>query len=69
MEHLTKNGISVSVHYFPNHLYDIYKPYYRSLPVCESVWKGIVTLPLFPSLKQEEIQLVINTVKNFRTKT
>jgi perosamine synthetase len=63
--YLADNGISASVHYIPNHLYDIYKPYYRKLPVTERVWRQLVTLPLFPDLKDSEIDYVIDKVRSF----
>ena len=64
--YLKENGISTSVHYIPNHLYEIYKPYYRKLPVAERVWKQLVTLPLFPDLTDDEIDYVIEKIKKFR---
>lgn len=66
IEYLAANGISSSVHYFPNHLYDIFKPYRTDLPVSEEVWKKIVTLPLYPDLTEEEIGFIIETVKSFK---
>jgi perosamine synthetase len=64
--YLAGKGIATSVHYFPNHLYDIYKPYARSLPVAERVWKKIVLLPLFPDLKESELAMIVEAVKKFR---
>lgn len=66
ISYLADNGISAGVHYVPNHLYRIYKPYYRRLPVTEKVWKKLVTLPLFPDLKDEEIELIIRLVRRFK---
>ncbi len=65
IEHLSKKGIATSVHYFPNHLYEIYKPYYKQLPVTEDVWRKIVTLPLYPDLKDKEIKHIISTIKDW----
>jgi perosamine synthetase len=65
IEYLKKNGISSSVHYIPNHHYDIYKKCRANVPVTERVWKQIVTLPLFPDLKDSEIDHIIDTVKGF----
>jgi perosamine synthetase len=67
-EYLKENGISTGVHYYPNHLFDMYKPYYRNLPVTESVWKKVLTLPLFPALSQKEVDLIIKTIKSFYEK-
>lgn len=63
--YLAEHGISASVHYIPNHLYNIYKPYYRKLPVAELVWKKLVTLPLFPDLKDSDVDYIIEKVKKF----
>jgi perosamine synthetase len=65
IEYLSEKGISAGVHYIPNHLYELYKPYYRKLPVTESVWKKLVTLPLFPDLKDEEIDYIIDAITKF----
>jgi len=64
--YLAESGISASVHYIPNHLYEMYKPYYRKLPVAESVWKKLVTLPLFPDLKDTEVDFIIDKIKKFK---
>lgn len=64
-EHLMKNGISSGVHYYPNHLFEMYKPWYRELPVSENIWKKLVTLPLFPGLKEEEFQTIIRAIDGF----
>ena len=64
--YLAENGISAGVHYIPSHLYDIYKPYYRSLPVAESVWKKLVTLPLYPDLNEADLHHVVEKVRQFR---
>jgi len=65
IEHLAAHEISAGVHYIPTHLYDMYKPFYRKLPVAESVWRQIVTLPLFPDLTETEQDYVIEKVKDF----
>ncbi len=65
VQYMADKGISTGVHYYPNHLYPVYKPYYRKLPVAESVWHKIVTLPLFPDLTQSQIDYIIETVLAF----
>ena len=64
---LKSNGIGVNVHYMPIYLH----PYYQSLgyqkglcPVSEDVYSRIITLPMFPLLKDEDIEKVINTTIN-----
>lgn len=69
MEYLAEKEISTSVHYYPNHLYKLYKPFYRHLPVAEKVWKKIVLLPLYPDLTELELSMIIESVKGFSNKT
>ena len=63
--YLMEKGITTGVHYYPNHLFDMYKPYYRKLPVTESIWNELITLPLYPSMNEEEGNLVIESIKSF----
>lgn len=65
IEHLNKNEISAGVHYIPNHLYEMYRPYRRELPVAEKVWKKLVTLPLYPDLKDDEVGMIIDVIRKF----
>jgi len=63
--HLAERGISTSVHYVPNHHYDLYKPFDADVPVCDEVWTRILTLPLFPDLTDGNIERVIEAVRAF----
>ncbi len=65
IQYMADKGISTGVHYYPNHLYSVYKPYYRKLPIAESIWQKIVTLPLFTDLTLSEINYIIESVVNF----
>jgi perosamine synthetase len=65
IDHLSSLGVATSVHYKPTHLYPQYAGYSRSLPVTESVWPRLVTLPLFPGLTDDEVQQVIDAVRSF----
>lgn len=62
---LKGEGVSTGVHYYPNHLYEMYKPYYRECPVVEHEWRKLLTLPLYPDLKDGEIELVISLIRKF----
>jgi perosamine synthetase len=66
MKHLNSKGISTVMHYIPNHLYEIYRPYRTALPVTERVWSKLVTLPLFPDLTDQEVEFIIETVSAYR---
>jgi perosamine synthetase len=65
IDHLSGLGVASSVHYKPTHLYPQYAPYARALPVTESVWQRLVTLPLFPGLTDAEVEQVIDAVRSF----
>ena len=66
INHLLRREIDASVHYYPNHLYPIYSPYSRSLPVTDSVWEELITLPLFPSMTDQEVNQVVEAVSSFQ---
>jgi perosamine synthetase len=63
--YLAKNGIGSGVHYLPNHHYEMYKKYSADVPITERVWKNIISLPIFPAMTEEDIEKVIQTVKNY----
>jgi len=66
ISYLGAHEIDAGVHYKPNHLHSIYAPYRRDLPVTNSVWPQLVTLPLYPSMSEAEIGMVIERVKSFQ---
>jgi dTDP-4-amino-4,6-dideoxygalactose transaminase len=65
---LKRSGITCSVHWRPLHLH----PYYREkfgwqphdFPVATSEWKRLVSLPIYPGMREMEIRHVIETVKS-----
>ncbi|OFY63621.1 MAG: UDP-4-amino-4,6-dideoxy-N-acetyl-beta-L-altrosamine transaminase [Bacteroidetes bacterium RIFCSPLOWO2_02_FULL_36_8] len=66
--YLKQHTIFAQVHYIPVHLF----PYYKQLgwkkgdlPVAEQFYEKCLSLPMYPSLKYEEQQYVIKTIKNF----
>ena len=66
IDHLAKQQIDASVYYKPNHLYSLYAAYRKPLPVTEAVWESLVTLPLFPSMTQEQVDQVVEAVRSFQ---
>ena len=63
---LSSRDIESAVHYFPNHLLPLYKPYRsRVLPVVEREWRRILTLPLSPHLRVDQFDRVIEALKEF----
>jgi len=65
---LREQGIGVNVHYKPIYLNTYYQkhPLIKSdkglCPVAEKMWERIITLPLHPSLSDEDIERVIHEV-------
>ncbi|MCX7966651.1 MAG: DegT/DnrJ/EryC1/StrS family aminotransferase [Syntrophorhabdaceae bacterium] len=65
IDFLAKNGIGSGVHYIPNHLQPLFKPYYKELPITEMVWQQIITLPLYYEMTDEDVNKVIEKVMAF----
>ncbi|MBU1693115.1 MAG: DegT/DnrJ/EryC1/StrS family aminotransferase [Verrucomicrobia bacterium] len=61
---LKQHGVSTGVHYYPIHLYRCFGKQ-EPLPVAESVYKRLLTLPLYPDLTDEEVDEVIRLIKAF----
>ena len=64
--HLADREIDAGVHYKPCHLFNVYEPYRCALPVTDAVWPQLVTLPLFPSMTEDNVQQVIGAVTGFQ---
>ena len=62
---LNDHKIATGMHYVPNHFYNVFSPYATPLPVTEREWQRLLTLPLFPSLTDEEVAYIIDTIRNF----
>lgn len=64
---LRERGIGVNVHYIPVHLH----PYYQkrlgtkpgTFPVAEAAYERIVSLPMYPAMRDSDVQRVIGTVR------
>ena len=67
-QYLTKKRIMTKIFFDPIHLSNFYKKlgYQKNqLPVTQKISKTILSLPIFPGLKKEEISYVCNSVKEF----
>lgn len=67
-DHLHANNIYAQIHYAPIHL----MPYYRKfgwengdLPNVEKYYSQCISLPMYPTLTEDEQQFVIDTIINF----
>lgn len=65
IKYLSKKGVTTGVHFMPVHLHPYYRKFHANLPVAERVWKEIVSLPLYSSLKNKEIEHVVDSIKSF----
>lgn len=65
--YLRDKGISTGVHYMPIHLQPYYKKIFSkiSLPVTETEWKLLLTLPLYPDLTLGQQNYIITCIKKF----
>lgn len=71
LNYLNKNNISAKVYFDPVHESKYYKDklnYDVHLPISEAISKKIITLPMFPELKKEEIEYIAETIANFYNK-
>jgi len=63
---LRSRGIGVNVHYIPVHYHPFYKKRYETVvglcPVAEDAYERIISLPIFPSMSDDQVQRVIQTL-------
>ncbi|MCZ4098069.1 DegT/DnrJ/EryC1/StrS family aminotransferase [Streptomyces sp. H39-C1] len=65
---LHQQGIGVGVHYPPNHLQPAFSPWYRSLPVTETVAGEMLSLPFHPYMSIMDVQHVVAALGRAVTK-
>ncbi len=67
-KYLASRGIMSKVYFAPVHLTRFYKSLLRhkqTLPVTERIAKQVLSLPMYPTLKIEEMDYLIKEIKNF----
>lgn len=66
-KYLEKNGVGTVIHYpIPPHLQKCYKSYdFGALPIAESLANKMLSLPISPVMRQDEVQYVIDTILKF----
>lgn len=64
MDAMRADGIQTSIHYPPTHLFSYFEARYGqiSLPKTEDISKREVTLPMYPTLDEDRVDLVANAV-------
>jgi dTDP-4-amino-4,6-dideoxygalactose transaminase len=67
MERMQAKNIGIGYHYAPIHLFSLYRARgfkEGMFPVAEKVGQRIVSLPMFNSITEEEIERVVVAVKS-----
>ena len=69
ISYLKDNGIYAAFHYLSLHLSEYYKEHHKgdvpNLPYCDRYADCLVRLPMFYELKVEEVDQIINVIKEF----
>lgn len=65
--HLRKKSIYTQIHYIPIHIMPFYKEEngIQSLPLSEQYYSRCISLPMYPTLLNEEQVYVINSIKEY----
>jgi dTDP-4-amino-4,6-dideoxygalactose transaminase len=68
IELMAEKGIGTSVHYKPLHRMTYYRERYglrpEDFPNAERIWKGCVSLPIYPTLKNEDLEYICTAIRN-----
>jgi dTDP-4-amino-4,6-dideoxygalactose transaminase len=66
IELMAERGIGTSVHYKPLHRMTYYRNRYglrpEDFPDAERIWKGCVSLPIYPSLSDDDLDYICSTI-------
>ena len=64
---LREKGIGVNVHYIPVHLQPFYRKKFHTgpgmCPVAEAAYEQIISLPMFPGMTDDQVEVVISTLQ------
>lgn len=70
---LKHRGIGTSVHWMPLHMHPLYRERFgyaeRDLPVAATEFRGLISLPIYPDLSDEEVQWVAEQFKEVLLQT
>lgn len=66
IEKLKEAGVGCSVHWRPLHLHPYYQETYglkpEDFPVASELWERLISLPIFPGMRSDEMEYVVETV-------
>ncbi|MGL5458401.1 MAG: UDP-4-amino-4,6-dideoxy-N-acetyl-beta-L-altrosamine transaminase [Cetobacterium sp.] len=70
VNYMRANNIFVQVHYIPVHLMPYYKKKFGykegDFPIAENFYSREVSLPMYPTITEEELSYIIETIKKFK---
>jgi perosamine synthetase len=68
IEELKRRGITTSVHWMPLHMHPYYRDTYsyrpEDLPMAASLYREIISLPLFPSMTEQAVEYVCHCIED-----
>jgi perosamine synthetase len=66
IDELKQRGITCSVHWMPLHLHPYYRRTYgyraEDFPAASAVWPRLISLPIFPGMREEEVDYVCHSI-------
>ncbi|MBN2458169.1 DegT/DnrJ/EryC1/StrS family aminotransferase [Candidatus Woesearchaeota archaeon] len=72
-KHLEKNGVMVKVYFNPVHLKTYYMKRFNyhigDLPFTEDISNRVLSLPIYPGIKKEDLKFIINIINDFFRKS
>ncbi len=66
--YLLENEIYTTLRYHPLHMNPLYKQMDKRLPNCEKLNEDALSIPLHPRLTENDVEKIINTIKEFGKK-
>jgi perosamine synthetase len=67
LDELKQEGVGCSVHWRPLHLHPYYEQEFgwrrEQLPVASALWERLISLPMFPGMRDDEFDHVVRTLK------
>jgi len=64
MARLSEHGVQTSIHYRPVHTFTTYREIDASLPKTETIAPRILSLPLYPTLQENQIDYVVSRLES-----
>jgi perosamine synthetase len=63
--HLKRRGVATGVHFMPLPLHPLFRGHDEPIPVARRLWETFVTLPLFADMSDEEVDYVVEALRDF----